>query len=498
MERVKIGIIGCGRISDLHARGYMESEKAEIYAVCDTDEELAQRRQEQWGAAKYYTDYRSLLADPEIAAVDVLTPHVLHEEIVVASLNAGKHTAVQKPVSIDLASTDRMIEAARQSGKVFKVTENYLFYPPIVKARQIIRSGAIGSPQNIRINLIGAGAGGWEIPKEAWAWRMKEFSESRGMETFDHGHHLWSTVWYLMGGIDEVSAWIGNTGGMVDAPAIVMWRHERGGSYGSCTFSYCNEMTIPSDYYANDEWIDITGSKGILRINRCTGKLVSGPVLSVFNNDGWTHHNDIDDDWQCGFTGAVGNFVEAVLGNEGPALSGEDAREILKINLAVQKSARTQKSVFTAELEDSLPAVSNISRRRSNRKEFRSFMKSLAGGDGKKGGASALAAKAVSLTQGLPERADNEKIGPWTGKIGLELKDEQENKQFSLVFEGGRLAVSADVLPEEPDLVITTSSAVWGGILSGKRNIQTAFVTGKLKFNGDLDQGFKLKEVTGF
>ena len=306
----------------------------------------AKIKQAEWGAKKYYTDYKELLADTEVDAVDILTPHTLHEEMVVAALQAGKHTAVQKPVSINLESTDRMIVAARQSNKIFKVTENYIFYPPIVKARKIIDDGLIGSPQNIRINLISGGTGGWRVPKEAWAWRLKEFSESRGMETFDHGHHLWSTAWYLMGEIKEISAWIDNTEGMIDAPAMMMWKHKRRGCYGNCSFSYCNELEIPSDYYANDEWIDVTGSKGIIRISRCTGRLLSEPVLSVFNNEGWSHYDDIESDWQCGFSGSVRNFIESILGNEKPALSGVDARTVLKINLAIQRSASTQKKRF--------------------------------------------------------------------------------------------------------------------------------------------------------
>src|SRR6056297_1340229 len=97
-ETVRIGLIGCGRMSDLHARGYQTCDGVKIQAVCDTNQETSEQRRKEWGAAKAYTDYRRLLEDSEVDAVDILTPHTMHEEMVIASLEAGKPTAIQKPM----------------------------------------------------------------------------------------------------------------------------------------------------------------------------------------------------------------------------------------------------------------------------------------------------------------------------------------------------------------------------------------------------------------
>lgn len=499
MDKIRIGIIGCGRIADLHAAAYRSCPHASIQAVCDTNPETAERRKREWKAAAAYRDYRKLLRDPAVDAVEILTPHTCHEEMVIAALKAGKHAALQKPMATDMASAKRIAEAASKSGRVFKVTENYIFYPPLQRARDLIRTGAIGAPQNIRINLIGAGNGGWEIPKEAWAWRMNELIESRGMETFDHGHHLWSTAWYLMGPFAEVAAWIDNTEGMVDAPAAVMWKHTAEKSYGSCHFSYCNNLTMPSDYYANDEWIDITGSNGILRINRCTGRLCEGPVLSLYTNAGWSHDTATPSDWQLGFTGALQNFTAAIRGDEAPHLSASEAVEIMAMNLAVQRACDRQRSVYIDEIAAGRGPLWARLRRRRNRKGIRRYKRGLLSEKQKGERRGGQGHRAPELTRRLPERAAPQALGDWQAIIGLNLQGEREGTgQFCLIFDRGTFRVSEERLPDNPDLVITVPPSVWAALLLGRKRLQTAFLQGTLKLEGDMDEAFKLKQVLGF
>ena len=136
MEKLRVGIIGCGRISDLHYPGYKNNAYARIYAVCDANKETAETRKKQWKAEKCYTDFRELLHDPDVDAVEILTPHDMHERMVIDAVNAGKHVAVQKPLTISLESAERIRRAAAGCGTVAKVTDNYLFYPPIVLAKR--------------------------------------------------------------------------------------------------------------------------------------------------------------------------------------------------------------------------------------------------------------------------------------------------------------------------------------------------------------------------
>jgi len=113
MKPVGVAIVGCRRISDLHELGYRGLDTANILAVCDTRKGRAQQKAKDWGAPKVYTEYKKLLADPEIDLVELLVPRHLHAPMTVAACQAGKHVSVQKPMALTASETDQMIEAAR-------------------------------------------------------------------------------------------------------------------------------------------------------------------------------------------------------------------------------------------------------------------------------------------------------------------------------------------------------------------------------------------------
>ena len=173
MSKLRVGFIGAGAITDLHYLGYKDNPKAELHAICDVDEALLRRRASDWQIGKTYTDYRQLLADPDVDAVEVITPHHLHAEMGIAALEAGKNVSVQKPMAITVAECDALIEAAQRAGKLMRVFENFRFYPPLMKAKELLDAGAIGEPLSIRIKCVqGTSGEGWEIPYRRWVWRF--------------------------------------------------------------------------------------------------------------------------------------------------------------------------------------------------------------------------------------------------------------------------------------------------------------------------------------
>jgi predicted dehydrogenase len=345
MERVGIGIIGCGRISDLHVRGYAANPRARIVAVCDADPERAARKAAEWGVARWTSDFRDLLVDPEVDAVDIITPQRFHETIAVAALQADRHVSIQKPLTVSLASADRIRAAAAASRRVARLFENYVFYPPLVLAKRMIDDGTIGEPVGMRMKFVSGSSGGWDVPPSAWAWRAEEHRRGFGMQTFDHGHHLWSTAWFLLGELERVVSWIDSVDGVIDCPAVIMWKYSGAPRYGVCDYSHALQLHVPSKYYANDEWFEVTGSKGIVLVNRCTGNICDGPVVRVFRDDAWKEYADVDSDWAAGFAGSVDNFVDSILGSAQPFLTIEQGRKILTIDLAVQESARRHQEI---------------------------------------------------------------------------------------------------------------------------------------------------------
>ena len=496
METIGIGIIGCGRIADMAYEGYRNIPGVRIAAVCDSDEEAALRRRAEWGASKHYTDYRKLLEDPAVEAVEILTPHTTHLDITLDAISAGKHVALQKPMATSRAEAERLVDAAASAKTVCKVTENYVFYPPLRFASQIIKEGYIGTPSSISIKLIAGGKGGWQVPPSAWAWRLREFAGGRGMQTFDHGHHLWSTARFLLGPIEKVSAWIGTTASVIDSPAAIMWKYRDREAFGLCEYVYNQEMEIPSRYYANDEWIQVSGSAGLVTVNRCTGELLDGPSVSLYSRNGWRRFK-IPSDWKLGFVGSAWNFVRAIRGEEKPALSFPLAMEILSIDLAIARSAATGKEVRLKPDGAILPPLAAYLKRRSEVRDALAARRLLTEAEGKdRSGESA--SLAVQLTRELPGRLPERAVAQEEINIGLELAGRVYPgglKLMSIMFGGGKIRVEEDRLPENPNLVIKTSAVVWAGVLSGKQRIERAYLQGRLKFIGPAETALALKKL---
>src|SRR5262249_51753642 len=123
MDRLRLAIVGCGTIAHLNAPGYLAHPRCDVTALCDTRREQAERRARQWGLTpRIYTDYKQVLDDRDVDAVELLTPTHLHAEQIVAALAAGKHVSCQKPIAASVAEADRIVEAVARARTTFRVT----------------------------------------------------------------------------------------------------------------------------------------------------------------------------------------------------------------------------------------------------------------------------------------------------------------------------------------------------------------------------------------
>ena len=359
LDHVRVGFIGAGRISDLHAIEYGMNPDASIVAIADVDTAQAERRAHAWGFpnARIHADYRALLDDPTVDAVEILLPHHLHAEAALAAMDAGKHVSLQKPMTTLVADADRLIARAKQTGVVFRVFENFIFYPPIAKAKALVDAGAIGTPKTIRIKSNpGRSTTAWEVPVSADAWRQDPAMNGGGPLAFDDGHHKFATAWNFMGLADEVHAWIGTTeranGMFFDAPAIISWKFPEN-RYGNLEIVYSPDLDIVTEHYAQDDRVEITGTAGVITINRGHGRITDQPPVMLYaggKSEGFAFA-DADLGWQASFIHSTRHFIAALRSGAQPRLTGEDGRDILRFTLAAQLSAALGRAVRVDEVD---------------------------------------------------------------------------------------------------------------------------------------------------
>lgn len=358
LKPLGVGIIGCGRIFDLNVLGYLQTDKAKIVALCDSRGVRAKKKAKEYGLseAKIYRDYNDLLKDEQVDMVEILLPHYLHKEVAVAAAEAGKHVSVQKPPAMNVKEMDEMISAARKAGVKFKVYENFIFYPPYRKAKELMDAGEIGNPHMIRIKMTsGSVECGWEVPLEAWMWRFTPEQCGGGPTIWDDGYHKFSIARYFMGDVDKVFAWIETTelgpGLCLDSPAIIMWKYKSPGKLGVWDTSFAPEMKIKSKYYGTDERVEITGTKGYIWINQCTGQLLDIPSVIMYKDGELKCFENLRCDWADSFIDSTLHFIDAILEDKEPILSGEEGKKVLQFALAALKSAETHKEVSPDEIK---------------------------------------------------------------------------------------------------------------------------------------------------
>ena len=353
MYPIRVAIIGCGRISDLHQIGYRGREDAKIVAVCDTNKAAARKKAKEWGLDKIYSDYQMVLEDEEVDVVELLTPHHLHCSMTVQAAQAGKHISVQKPMALSAAEADEMIAAADKAGVTLRVYETFVYYAPAMRAKQMIEAGEIGDVHAVRMHVsTGMSDTSWKVPLTAWLWRFNEKKCGGGPLVFDHGYHLFSLGYYLGGPVEKVFAWIDQTpvkeaGGIVkiDAPAMIMFQFKASHCYGQLDIEHTPKMRIHSDYYADDDRIEVIGEKGIIFINRYTTKTIDLPALMLFK-DGETTPVPLDDvEWHDSFIATTHDFIDKLKTGGQPRLDGPTGKAVLQFTLAALQSAATGREV---------------------------------------------------------------------------------------------------------------------------------------------------------
>ena len=347
---LRVGIIGCGRISDLHVLGYRDRNDAAIVALCDVDPQNAASRAKQWELvdAALFEDYRELCQSGLVDLVEIVVPHHLHYEIAAFAIGCDLHVSLQKPLSLDLADADRLLSAASESSRVVRLYENFLFYPPVLKALELLDQGLIGEPLSVRLKSnAGYSPSAWPIPWSALLWRHNPEECGGGPLVFDDGHHKFSLAWIVLGQPSQVHAWIGSTYVLsfeLDSPSLVSMRYESG-AVASLEVVYSPEMLIEgTSHYAQDDRMEITGTKGVIWVNRGHGQIGDPPPV-VSYADGNVEAYECERGWEHSFIGATRSLLDTIATGREPILTLAEGRDILAAALAAQRSAKTGAAV---------------------------------------------------------------------------------------------------------------------------------------------------------
>lgn len=209
-QRLNIGLIGSGFMGQAHADAFRRAAMLyrdlpavpHLYMLADASEELASDAAARFGFEKSTGDWRALVNDPEVDVVDITSPNMMHFDMAMAAIAAGKHVYCEKPLAVTVDEAEQMTAAAQAKGVKTMVAFNNVKTPAAMLAKQIIDSGQIGRPMRFR---------GWfdqgffNDPDLPFSWRCTRKEAGSGA-LGDLGSHVISVAQYLMGPVAETVA----------------------------------------------------------------------------------------------------------------------------------------------------------------------------------------------------------------------------------------------------------------------------------------------------
>lgn len=199
MEKIKIGIIGTGGISNVHIAGYLKNPNVELYAFCDINEERVKEMAEKYGVTRTFTDKDEMLKLKEIDAVSVCTWNSQHAPCTIAALNAGKHVLCEKPMATSAAEAMEMKAAAEKNGKLLMIGFVRRYGNDCKILKDFIGNDYFGDIYYSKATYLrrNGNPGGWFGDK----------SRSAGGPLIDLGVHVIDLVRYLTGNNKPVSVY---------------------------------------------------------------------------------------------------------------------------------------------------------------------------------------------------------------------------------------------------------------------------------------------------
>ncbi|MFI5709578.1 Gfo/Idh/MocA family oxidoreductase [Kribbella sp. NPDC051620] len=338
LQVIRIALIGAGRIGTMHAGNVARRvPAAELTAVVDPRVDAAESLAAKYDA-RAYPDIDDVLKDPEIDAVAITSIAKVHSELVVRAAEAGKAIFCEKPASLELAEMDRAIAATKQAGVVFQVGFNRRFASDFAAAHAAVVNGDVGTPQLMRSVTRDPG----------WPGGMKHAAGIKPWTIFRETliHDFDTLLWLNPGGrpvevytrADALVAPEYKETGLIDTAAVMLSFDN-----GAIATAEANFSAL----YGYDVRGEVFGSKGMVT----AGRHANSPMLH-YGERGISQQTLRSDEemFTDAYVAEMSQFADAIRTGSAPPVTGEDARNALRVALAAMKSHEERRPVQLDEL----------------------------------------------------------------------------------------------------------------------------------------------------
>ena len=351
MEKLKIGVIGVGNISNEHIQAYLKNPNVELYAFCDINETQLKMMAEKYGVTRTFTDKDEMLALPELDAVSVCTWNSEHAPCTIAALNAGKHVLCEKPMATTVEEAIAMKEAAERSGKLLQIGFVRRFGNDCEVLQDFIQQDFLGEIYYAKATYLRRNGNpmGW----------FGDVSRSGGGPLIDLGVHVIDLTRYLMGNPKPVSVYgvtfrkLGNRSELKDQKDYV--------SASATDHDICDveDMATAMVRYDNGAVLSVETSfslnlkkpQGTIELFGTKGGARLDPELELYTDiNGYIADVNLCSPTALSFDGLfqkeIDHFADCILHGTPCRAPAQDGIDIMRILRAIYKSAETGHEVL--------------------------------------------------------------------------------------------------------------------------------------------------------
>lgn len=349
-RRIRTAIIGCGKVSHLHAAALQQGSNTELTAVFSRSIEKAREFASKYGI-RAFDDFEKMVRETGIESAVICTPHPFHADAVLKLASLGVNCLVEKPLASSLKDCDAMIKTCHENKVKLGVVSQRRFYAPVQRVKNAMEEGKIGAPALGTINMLG-----WRDKAyyESDDWRGTWEMEGGGVLVNQAPHQLDIFQW-LMGPVDEVyGIWRNLNHPYIEvedtALAIVKFKS---GAIGNIIVSNSQKPGIYGKVHvhgSNGASVGVQTDGGAMFIAGMSA-IVEPPV-----NDLWTvpGEENLLESWKkedTEFFDSINpteyymklqneDFADAIIKNRKPMVSGEEGRVTVELFTAIYRSTR--------------------------------------------------------------------------------------------------------------------------------------------------------------
>lgn len=343
MKRAKIAILGTGFISDIHLESYHRFiPEADVIAVYARNEQKVKAFAEKFGIPVWYTDIDKIINESGCEIVDICLPNFMHAEATIKAANAGKHIIIEKPLAVTLEEADRMIEACKKNNVKLMYAEELCFAPKYERARQLVKEGAVGELFMLKQSEKHSG------PHSDWFY---DVNLAGGGALMDLGCHAMQWFRWMLNNARPISVY---------ASMSTVYHKERtkGEDNSIVIVEFENGVTAVAEnswakHGGMDDKSEIYGTGGVIYADLFMGNSAisyskhgySYAMEKADTTIGWSF-TVFEEVFNQGYPHELKHFVDCVINNKQPLVTGEDGRVVLEMIYAAYASAGSGKKIL--------------------------------------------------------------------------------------------------------------------------------------------------------